>query len=249
MAEWLGLEGRRVVIAGGAGTIGRALVEGFAGVGAHVAAIDRSSAPLAELAAETGAQTVAADLREQAAAHTAVAQASEALGGLDVFVHCVGINDRKPIDDYSPAEWDEIVAVNLTSAFATAQAALPSMREQRNGRLIFFSSVAGRSGHRDHGPYAATKAAINQLMRVIANENAVHGVTANAVAPGYMRTALTERYLAEHPDYEQQLIGLIPARRFGELEEVVGPVLFLASQHASFITGQVLYIDGGRTVV
>jgi NAD(P)-dependent dehydrogenase (short-subunit alcohol dehydrogenase family) len=249
MTDWLGLEGRKVVVAGGAGTIGRALVEGFAGVGARVAAIDRSGAPLDELAAETGAAMVEADLREQKAAHTALAQAREAIGGIDVFVHCVGINNRKPIDDYTAAEWDEIIAVNLTSAFATAQAALAPMREQGFGRLIFFSSVAGRSGHRDHGPYAATKAAINQLMRVIANENAPHGVTANAVAPGYMRTALTERYLAEHPDYEKQLIGLIPARRFGELEEVVGPVLFLASQHSSFITGQVLYIDGGRTVV
>jgi NAD(P)-dependent dehydrogenase (short-subunit alcohol dehydrogenase family) len=249
MTDWLGLEGRKVVVAGGAGTIGRALVEGFVGVGARVAAIDRSGSPLDELAAATGAATIEADLREQKAAHTALAQAREAIGAIDVFVHCVGINNRKPIDDYTAAEWDEIIAINLTSAFASAQAALPPMREQGFGRLIFFSSVAGRSGHRDHGPYAATKAAINQLMRVIANENAPHGVTANAVAPGYMRTALTERYLAEHPDYEKQLIGLIPARRFGELEEVVGPVLFLASQHSSFITGQVLYIDGGRTVV
>jgi NAD(P)-dependent dehydrogenase (short-subunit alcohol dehydrogenase family) len=84
---------------------------------------------------------------------------------------------------------------------------------------------------------------------VIANEYAARGITSNAVAPGYMRTALTETYLAEHPDYEKQLISLIPARRFGELDEVVGPVLFLASQHAGFITGQVLYIDGGRTVI
>lgn len=246
MADWLGLDGRRVLIAGGAGTIGRALVEGFAGVGARVAAIDRSGEPLDLVPAES---KIAADLRDQDASRAAVAQARDALGGLDVFVHCAGVNDRRPLEDYSAAQWDEILAVNLTSAFATAQAAIPPMRAQGSGRLIFFSSVAGRSGHRDHGPYAATKAGVNQLMRVIANENAEHGVTANAVAPGYMRTALTERYLAEHPDKERALVGLIPARRFGELHEVVGPVLFLASPHASFITGQVLYIDGGRTVV
>jgi gluconate 5-dehydrogenase len=246
MADWLGLEGRRVAVAGGAGTIGRAVVEGFAGVGARVAAIDRGGEPLEQLDLE---HKIGADLRDQAAAHAAVAQAREALGGLDVFVHCVGVNNRKPIEDYSAGEWDEIIAVNLTSAFATSQAVLPPMRDQGHGRLIFFSSVAGRSGHRDHGPYAATKAGLNQLMRVIANENAAHGITANAVAPGYMRTALTERYLAEHPETEQTLVGLIPAKRFGELDEVVGPVLFLASKHAGFITGQVLYIDGGRTVV
>jgi len=246
MADWHGLDGRRVLIAGGAGTIGRALVEGFVGVGARVAAIDRSGEPLDLVPAES---KIAADLRDQDASRAAVAQARDALGGLDVFVHCAGVNDRRPLEDYSAAQWDEILAVNLTSAFATAQAAIPPMRAQGSGRLIFFSSVAGRSGHRDHGPYAATKAGVNQLMRVIANENAEHGVTANAVAPGYMRTALTERYLAEHPDKERALVGLIPARRFGELHEVVGPVLFLASPHASFITGQVLYIDGGRTVV
>jgi NAD(P)-dependent dehydrogenase (short-subunit alcohol dehydrogenase family) len=249
MADWLGLDGRKVMVAGGSGTIGRAVVEGFVDAGARVAAIDRDADPLAALAADTGAKTVQADLRDYAAAQAAVAEAANTLGGIDVFVHCVGVNNRKPIEEYSAAEWDEIIAVNLSSAFSTAQAALAPMREQGHGRLIFFSSVAGRSGHRDHGPYAATKAALNQLMRVIANEYAARGITANAVAPGYMRTALTERYLAEHPEYEQQLIGLIPARRFGELDEVVGPVLFLASQHAGFITGQVLYIDGGRTVV
>ena len=114
---------------------------------------------------------------------------------------------------------------------------------------MFFSSVAGRSGHKLHGPYAATKGAINQLMRVIAHEYAAHGVTSNAVAPGYMDTELTRQYLTDNPDKRRALIELIPAGRFGTLPEVVDPVLFLCSPHASFITGQVLYIDGGRTIV
>jgi gluconate 5-dehydrogenase len=166
-----------------------------------------------------------------------------------VFVHCVGINDRRPIEDYSASDFDKIIAVNLTSAFHTATEAAVGMRERRNGRIVFFSSVAGRSGHKHHGPYAATKGAINQLMRVIAHEYAEHGVTANAVAPGYMDTSLTRTYLAANPDKREALIELIPAKRFGTLAEVVDPVLFLCSPHASFITGQVLYIDGGRTIV
>ena len=242
MTGWLGLGGRKVIVAGGGGTIGAALVAGFKGAGSAVAVVDLDP-PNAK------ALGFAADLRDPDAAHKAVAAATEALGGLDVFVHCVGINNRKGIEAYSAQEWDDIVGINLSSAFHTAQAALAPMREQGHGRLIFFSSVAGRSGHKLHGPYAATKGALNQLTRVIAHEYGAAGITANAVAPGYMETALTNEYLERHPDKKDELIALIPAQRFGKLEEVVDPVLFLASDRAGFINGQVLYIDGGRTVV
>jgi gluconate 5-dehydrogenase len=242
MTGWLGLGGRKVVVAGGAGTIGSALVNGFRSAGAAVAVIDLDPGNANKLA-------FAADLRDPEAARAAVGDAVEALDGLDVFVHCVGINNRKGIEDYSTQEWDDIVGINLSSAFHTAQAALGHMREQGHGRLIFFSSVAGRSGHKHHGPYAATKGAINQLTHVIAHEYATAGITANAVAPGYMETALTEEYLAQHPDKREELVRLIPAQRFGRLQEVVDPVLFLASDRAGLINGQVLYIDGGRTVV
>lgn len=239
--SYLGLEGQRVIVAGGSGTIGRALVEGFEAAGATVAVVD--------LDPQDGSVRVAADLSDADACRRAMGEATDQLGGVDVFVHAVGINDRRPIEAYTSADWERFIAINLSSAFFTAQAVLPLMRAQEHGRIVFFSSVAGRSGHKEHGPYAATKGAINQLMRVMAHEHAADGVTVNAVAPGYMDTALTQAYLDAHPEKREALIQLIPARRFGQLQEVVGPVLFLASRQASFVTGQVLYIDGGRTVV
>jgi NAD(P)-dependent dehydrogenase (short-subunit alcohol dehydrogenase family) len=246
MPDWLGLEGQRIVVAGGAGTIGSALVAGFAEAGASVGVIDLE---VSNVDSQVVNATAQADLSDAGAARASLDGVRDQLGGLDGLVHCVGMNDRKPIENYTALEWDQIVSVNLTSAFHLAAQAAVAMREQRRGRIVFFSSVAGRSGHKQHGPYAATKGAINQLMRVIAHEYAEHGVTANAVAPGYMDTELTRRYLTDNPDKRGALIDLIPAGRFGTLQEVVDPVLFLCSPRASFITGQVLYIDGGRTIV
>jgi NAD(P)-dependent dehydrogenase (short-subunit alcohol dehydrogenase family) len=246
-ADWLGLGGRRVLVAGGAGTIGLALVAGFLEAGAAVAVIDVDLDGLGDLRKRVVAEQ--ADLRDPDACRAAVAAARERLGGLDVFVHCVGINNRKPVEDYTDQEWEDILEINLSSAFHTATAVAPAMREQGDGRIVFFSSVAGRSGHKLHGPYAATKGALNQLARVMAHEYAGDGVTVNAVAPGYMETALTNAYLEANPAKKEALLGLIPAGRFGRLGEVVGPVLFLSSRQASFINGQVLYIDGGRSVV
>ena len=248
MSDWLGLEGARVLLAG-AGTIGAAVARGFGDAGARVVVADAGGDRLAALAGGTPlAGTLTADLSTGEACREMAREATATLGGLDVFVHCVGLNHRVPIEDYSDEDWDRIVAVNLSSAFWLAQAVLPTMRAQRFGRIVFFSSVAGRMGHKHHGPYAATKAGLDQLARVIANEAAADGVTVNTIAPGYTETNLTSAYLADD-ETRERLLSLVPAGRLGTVEELVGPTLFLASKQAGFVTGHVLYVDGGRTVI
>ncbi|HEY2601606.1 MAG TPA: SDR family oxidoreductase [Thermoleophilaceae bacterium] len=243
-ADWLGLDGARVLVAG-AGSIGAELVRGFGAAGARVVVADVDPERLTPL----DAPGLEADVTSPAACRDLIARAREQLGGLDIFVHCVGINDRRPIEDYADDDWERIITINLSSAFWLSQAAVAALREQGSaGRVIFFSSVAGLLGHQQHGPYAASKGGINQLMKVMAHELAAEGITVNAIAPGYVETHLTSAHLAK-PGVRDKLLSLIPAGRFGTTEELVGPVLFLASKQAGFVTGHVLYVDGGRTTV
>ena len=246
--SWLSLDGARVLVAG-AGGIGGECVAGYVGAGARVLVTDRDQERLDALAAaHPGVETLACDLTEPGAGTAVVDQAVSRLGGLDVLLHCVGINDRRPVLEFTEAEWDRVMRVNLTSAFGISQAAGRHLVTQGSGRIVMLSSVSGLLAHAHHGPYATSKGGMNQMMRVMAREWAASGVTVNAVAPGYVETNLTAAHL-DKPGVREGLTSLVPAGRLGRPGEVVGPVLFLSSPHAAFVTGHVLYIDGGRTLV
>jgi NAD(P)-dependent dehydrogenase (short-subunit alcohol dehydrogenase family) len=250
--SWLGLENLRVIVAG-AGGIGGACALAYLGAGARVLVVDRDERALAALAASDefrtgGGRTQQVDLTEHGAGERVVKTAIEQFGGLDIVLHAVGINDRRPILDFTEDEWERVMRVNLFTLFGLAQAAGRHMVGQGFGRVLALSSVSGLLAHHSHGPYAASKGGINQLLRVMAREWAEYGVTVNALAPGYIETPLTAGHLSK-PGKREELESLVPAGRLGTPDELTGPALFLSSRHAGFITGHVLYIDGGRTLV
>jgi NAD(P)-dependent dehydrogenase (short-subunit alcohol dehydrogenase family) len=247
--DWLGLAGSRVLVVG-AGGIGAECARGYVAAGARVVVADRDQARLEALEADpafTGS-TICADLTVAGAGAATVASAIETLGGLDVLLHCVGVNDRRPVLDFTEEEWERVMQINLFTGFTVTQAAGRHMVAQGSGHIIVLSSVSGLLAHKLHAPYAASKGGLNQMMRVMAHEWARSGVTVNALAPGYIETSLTSDYLSK-PGVRDELERLVPAERLGVPADIVGPALFLSSRHANFITGHVLYIDGGRTLV
>jgi gluconate 5-dehydrogenase len=252
MQDWLTLD-RRPTLVFGAGGLGGASALSLAAQGAHVVLVDVSTENLdavVRTAKEAGHEIkpLVADLRTAEACRAVVREAVGLVGTPQVFLHAVGRNVRKPVLELGDTDWQETLSLNLSSAFWLGQAVGRLMVEQRYGRMVFVSSVSGLLAHPNHAPYAATKGGMNQMLRVMAREWARHGVTVNAVAPGYIETDLTKSYL-DQDNNRESLESLVPAERLGHPAEVADAVTFLASDRARFITGQVLYVDGGRVLV
>jgi gluconate 5-dehydrogenase len=252
MSDWLGLAGRSALVVG-AGGLGGATAVSLAAQGARVVVVDRDEEHLdavARSAKEAGADlsTLVADVASAVRCRAVVEEAAALVGTPQIFLHAVGRNDRRPVLELGDADWDAILTLNLSTAWWLGQEVGRRMVAAGGGRIVFLSSVSAMLAHAKHGPYAATKGGINQMMRVMAREWAPHGVTVNSVGPGYVETDLTRAYL-DRDGHREELESLVPAQRLGRPEEVADAITFLASDRAAFITGQCLYIDGGRTLV
>jgi NAD(P)-dependent dehydrogenase (short-subunit alcohol dehydrogenase family) len=250
----LDFTGQIALITGGAGSIGRAVAKGFLEGGAEkVILLDLEDAALQAAADEVGGgeksrvQLVRADLRDVSATRTAVRGALEAAGRVDILFNNAGLNRRKPAVEITEDDWDLVLGVNLKGLFFLTQEVGRHMLARGSGAVVSTASVSSVRGHKNLAAYAASKGGIAQLTRVLANEWASRGVRVNAVAPGYLVTGLTRDYLSD-PKIREGILAKIPLGRIGEPEDVVGAVLFLASDLARYVTGEVLFVDGGRTV-
>ena len=245
---------RVALITGACGGLGRATALRLAQEGAHLALFDR--VPTAELAAQLqgqGAQTLQleGDVTDSAALSRAVEQVLQRFGRLEILVNIAGVSSHGSSDDVTEAEWNRVIGCNLTGVFLSCKAALPAMRAQRHGRIVNMSSLLGKNGGNPRPwidpaeqqragnlAYGAAKAGVHALTSFLAKENAHHGITVNAVAPGPIATQMTR-------NFPQTLKNLIPVGRMGQPEEVADAVAFLAGDSAGFITGEVLDVNGG----
>ena len=245
----LDLEGRVAVVVGGTTGIGRALAVGLAQAGADVVASARGADNLEAAAAEIealGRRTlrVASDVTDRASLDALRNAVVGGLGRVDILVNCAGRTRRTPTLDVSDAEWDGILDTNLTGTLRACQAFGRTMLERGYGRIINIASLASFVALFEVAAYAASKAAVASLTRSLAIEWGPHGVCVNAIAPGVFRTALNRELLDGTPR-GQEFLMRTPMRRFGRLDELVGAAVFLASESASFVNGEVLAVDGG----
>lgn len=249
-------DNKTVMITGGGGGIGGALCRGFAAEGAHVAVLDRAENAASEVAAEleergSRSLAIACDITERPSVDAAIERVTAELGPIDVLVNNAGWDLFVPFLDTAPDDWARLIDINLVGALNMHHAVLPSMVERAAGRVVNVSSDAARVGSSGEAVYAACKAGLIAFSKTLAREHSRHGVTFNVVCPGPTDTALlaTVTDSSTNPEKLREAFRrAIPLGRLGQPDDLVGAVMFFASEGASFVTGQVLSVSGGLTM-
>jgi NAD(P)-dependent dehydrogenase (short-subunit alcohol dehydrogenase family) len=243
------LEGKVAVVTGGTSGIGRAMALGLADAGADVVATGRREQQVNEAATEIEASgrkslRIPSDVSDRASLEKLLAATLEAFGKVDILVNCAGIIKRTPTLDLSEEEWNNILNTNLTGTLRASQIFGRHMIERGYGRIVNIASLNSFVALTEVAAYAASKAGVAQLTRSLAVEWSKKGVTVNAIAPGVFRTDINAKLL-DSTARGQELLMRTPMGRFGKTEELVGAAIYLASDASSFVTGEVLVVDGG----
>lgn len=242
------LTGHVACVTGASSGLGRRAALALARAGAKVVGVARRQEALDSLKAEigAGAEAVAADVADRNGMAALAKAISAPFGAPDIVVHAAGINTRQAADDVTPKGWDQTVALNLSAPFFLSQALVPTMKEKGWGRIVNFASLQTTRAFPGGIAYGATKAGIGQLTRAMAEAWSPHGITANAIGPGFFPTELTAAVF-DDPERADRNAAQTCVGRNGRLEDMDGPLLFLCSNASSYVTGQVLMVDGGFT--
>jgi 3-oxoacyl-[acyl-carrier protein] reductase len=242
------LTGKCTLVTGASGGIGEEIAVALHGQGATVALSGTRRDKLDAVAAKIGSRVhvLPCDLRDRAQVANLVAEAEAAMGQLDILVNNAGVTKDNLFMRMRDEEWDEVIAINLTSAFILCRAALRNMMRRRAGRIINISSVSGVLGNPGQGNYAASKAGLVGMTKSLAREVASRGITANCIAPGFIETPMTHGL---NEKQTEAIAGAIPAGAFGKPGDIAAAAVFLASDEARYITGETLHINGGMVMV
>jgi NAD(P)-dependent dehydrogenase (short-subunit alcohol dehydrogenase family) len=249
-SELFDLTDKVAIVTGGGSGIGRRIAVAFAEYGARliIADIDEKAAwrVVSEIRS-TGREAIACcvDVTQPGEVREMVDMAVRSHARIDILFNNAGISIRGPAESFSFEDWDRVIAVNLTGMFICAQTVGKVMIKQQGGKIINTASVSSKLGHPGNLAYAAAKHGVVGMTRVMAVEWAKHGVSVNCIGPGVLKTPLTMKAL-ESPEKYRDLVSKVPMGRLGEPEDLIGAVIFLASQASNYVTGQTIYIEGGR---
>ena len=251
MDDMFSLKGRVALVTGSTRGLGWSMARGLATAGAHVIINGRDKAKSKAKAAGLAAQSLAVsseafDTTDAAASSRAIDNILGRHGRLDILVNNAGMSHRKALDEVSDDDWDKVIAQNLTSCFRLSRLVAPIMKKQRFGRIIMTSSVMSLIPRPTVSAYAAAKGGLVSFTRALAAELGPHGITCNALAPGYIATELTAA-LQSNAEFDGYIRKRTPAGRWGEADELAGPAVFLASDAASYVNGHLLVVDGGMS--
>jgi len=242
------LSGMTALVTGASGGIGSAIARALAGQGARLAVSGSNVDKLEAFRGELGGDhvAVACNLSDGAAVDALVPQAVEALGQLDILVNNAGVTRDNLAMRMKDEEWSDVIRINLEAAFRLSRAALKPMMRARFGRIVSITSVVGATGNPGQANYAASKAGLIGMSKALAQEVASRGITVNCIAPGFIRSAMTEVL----PEAQKEtLLGRIPIGKLGEGEDIGAATVFLASREAGYVTGQTLHVNGGMAMI